>query len=94
MESFSTASAKKALGSLESLRWMGDSAGFSDVRTLYAGRTGICGNGLCEVRPGTAAQPACSICLKTCWQPCVGRDLWFLYTTLAIHLSSFQLNLT
>ena len=57
MESFSAASAKRALGGLESLRWTGDSAGFSNVRTLYAGRTGICGNGLCEVRPGSPAKP-------------------------------------
>ena len=51
MESFSTSSARRALGSLQAVRWTGDSAGFSNVRMMYAGRTGVCGNGLCEVCP-------------------------------------------
>ena len=51
MDSFSTASARRALGSLQAVRWTGDSAGFSNVRMMYAGRTGVCGNGLCEVCP-------------------------------------------
>ena len=49
METFSAASARRALGGLQSVRWTGDAQGFSDVRVRYAGRTGVCGNGLCEV---------------------------------------------
>ena len=91
MESFSAASARRALGGLESLRWTGDSAGFSNVRTVYAGRTGICGNGLCEVRPGCSPVPKCDICLNTCWRPyVVGRDLWLSKSMLAAHLTFNQ----
>lgn len=54
MESFSAASAMRALGGLQSLRWTGDAPGFSNVRALYVGRTGVCGNALCEVRPSGA----------------------------------------
>ena len=75
MESFSAASARRALGGLETLRWTGDSAGFSNVRTVYAGRTGICGNGLCEVRPGGHAKPKCSVYFEFCCEPHVWRKL-------------------
>lgn len=50
MDSFSAASARRALGSLQAVRWTGDAPGFSNVRVRFAGRTGVCGNGLCEVR--------------------------------------------
>ena len=49
MDSFTAASAKRALGSLQSVRWTSDAPGFSNVHVHYAGRTGVCSNGLCEV---------------------------------------------
>ena len=55
MDSFTTASAKRALGSLQSVRWTSDAPGFSNVRMHYAGRTGVCGNALCEVCSPTKA---------------------------------------
>lgn len=48
---FSAAAAGRALEGAQSLRWSDGSAGFSSVRTLYAGRSGACGNGICEVLP-------------------------------------------
>ena len=46
---FSAAAARRALDTVQTLRWMDASAGFSSIRATYAGRTGVCGNGLCEV---------------------------------------------
>ena len=46
---FSAAAARRALDGMQSLRWAESSPGFSSVRATYAGRTGVCGNGLCEV---------------------------------------------
>lgn len=48
---FTAAAARRALDGMQSLRWVDSSPGFSSVRTTYAGRTGVCGNGLCEVLP-------------------------------------------
>lgn len=47
--SFTAAAARRALDNVGALRWTDDQPGFSTVHTTYAGRTGMCGNGLCEV---------------------------------------------
>jgi len=62
MESFSAAFARRALGSLQSLRWTGESSGFSNMRMRYAGRTGVCGNGLCEVHLPLKAHKTGCVC--------------------------------
>ncbi|BDA45042.1 probable disintegrin and metalloproteinase with thrombospondin motifs at N-terminal half [Coccomyxa sp. Obi] len=63
---FSAAAARHALDGMQSLRWMESSPGFSSVRTTYAGRTGICGNGLCEVGERTAVGLQNGTCPQDC----------------------------
>lgn len=46
---FSAATAHRVLDSMQTLRWVDAGPGFSVLRTIYAGRTGVCGNGVCEV---------------------------------------------
>ena len=57
---FSAAAARRALDALGALRWADDQPGFSTLRTAYAGRTGVCGNGLCEAR---GLLPFCLSCV-------------------------------
>jgi hypothetical protein len=47
---FSAASVRRALDGMGTVRWSDSQPGFSTVHALYAGRTGVCGNGLCEAR--------------------------------------------
>lgn len=46
----SAAAARRALDGLGALRWADGQPGFSTLKVAYAGRTGACGNGLCEAR--------------------------------------------
>ena len=66
MDSFTAASAKRALGSLQSVRWTSDAPGFSNVHVHYVGRTGVCGNGLCEVCSPEEEQPSHLMHITAC----------------------------
>jgi len=47
---FSAAAAQRAVAGATGYRWVDASLGATAVTVAYAGRTGVCGNGLCEAR--------------------------------------------